>query len=50
MPGGLLLEDAGLAQGQETGAWLTAHSGVAGQDDPRWSCLHPDSILPSCSR
>ncbi len=32
MLGGLLLEEAGLAQGQETGAWLTARSGIAGQD------------------
>ncbi len=37
MPGRLLLEDAGLAQGQETRAWLTTRSGIAGQDDPR--CL-----------
>ncbi len=50
MHGGILPEDAGLAQGQETRAWLTARSGVAEQDDPRWSCLHSESILLHCSR
>jgi hypothetical protein len=34
MLGGQLLEAAELVQGQEAGALLTKHSGVARQDDP----------------
>ncbi len=34
MLGGKLPEAVGLVQGQDAGALLTKHSGVAGRDDP----------------